>query len=204
MTPAATPPTNQNEPPKTPEPPKDPSLLNKAPEGAPEKYADFKLPEGMKFDQAGLEKATAIFKELNLPQDGAQRLVDLQAEQIKQLMDNPVNAVIAQKTEWEDAAKQKYGKEIEPGGKVNLSIARLIDRFPEEMRVPFRQGMDNTLAGSHPAFIAAMNWISEQFGEGTTVKGNGPSPLGQKGPDAPPRSVAQNMYPHLPSVNTQS
>ena len=39
------------------------------------------------------------------------------------------------------------------------------------------------------------------LGEGTDVKGNGPSPLGQSrtGEDARP-SAAQAMYPHLPSA----
>ncbi|HET9131900.1 MAG TPA: hypothetical protein VFO86_13180, partial [Terriglobia bacterium] len=48
-------------------------------EGAPEKYADFTLPEGFKFDDKTLEAATAVFKDLNLSQEGAQKLVDLYA-----------------------------------------------------------------------------------------------------------------------------
>src|SRR6266403_750438 len=37
-------------------------------EGAPEKYADFKVPEGFKFDEKALLEATTAFKELGLSQ----------------------------------------------------------------------------------------------------------------------------------------
>src|SRR5262245_3138783 len=47
------------------------------PEGAPEKYEAFKLPEGYEFDKDSLTSAQALFKELNLPQASAQKLVDM-------------------------------------------------------------------------------------------------------------------------------
>src|SRR6266852_5763511 len=43
--------------------------------GAPEKYADFRVPEGFKFDPEALTEAQATFKELGLTQDQAQKLV---------------------------------------------------------------------------------------------------------------------------------
>ncbi|MDD5347858.1 MAG: hypothetical protein PHT59_04515 [Candidatus Omnitrophica bacterium] len=56
---------------------------NKAAEaakGAPEKYEDFKVPEGFTLDKALVEKAAPIFKELGLSQEKAQKLVDLYSE----------------------------------------------------------------------------------------------------------------------------
>src|SRR6266403_1426137 len=44
--------------------------------GAPEAYTDFTLPEGVKLEGETLKSAQELFKDLNLPQDGAQRLVD--------------------------------------------------------------------------------------------------------------------------------
>jgi hypothetical protein len=52
---------------------------NKAAEaakGAPEKYEDFKVPEGFTLDKALVEKAAPVFKELGLSQEKAQKLVD--------------------------------------------------------------------------------------------------------------------------------
>jgi hypothetical protein len=214
-------PTDSSSTPPSPEPkepPKDPAstdpkddkstILNKkdgdkAPTGAPEKYEDFKLPEGLKLEPKALEAATAVFKDLNLDQAGAQRLVDFHAEQLKAAIDGPFKTVVDLKSSWETELKSTYGKDIEPGGKLNVQIGRFIDSMPAKVASEFREAMDLTLAGSNPAFVAAMKWVSEQLAEGAPVKGNGPSPLGQKGPDVKPRSVATAMYPHLPSSADQ-
>lgn len=52
------------------------------PEAAPETY-QFTVPEGMALDETLVAKATPLFKELGLNQDGAQKLVSLYADQIK-------------------------------------------------------------------------------------------------------------------------
>lgn len=204
------------EPKPEPKPPTDASLdpaktaLNQKPDdktppaGAPEKYADFKLPEGLALEPAALEEATAVFKGLNLSQDAAQSLVDFHAKALKSAIDGPFQTVVDLKKSWESDLTATYGKDIEPGGKLNVSIARMIDALPAKIGTDFREAMDLTLAGSNPAFVAAMKLWAEALSEGTTVKGNGPSPLGQKGPDAKPISVAQAMYPHLKSNAAQS
>src|SRR5258708_4608855 len=46
------------------------------PTGAPETYADFKVPDGYTLDADVAKEATTIFKALNLGQDQAQQLVD--------------------------------------------------------------------------------------------------------------------------------
>lgn len=200
-TPAATPPPDPKiESLKTPDP-KDPSLLNAKPEGAPDKYTDFKLPDGLALKPEVLTEAQGIFKGLNLSQDQAQSLVDFHAKQISDALAAPFKTVTELKSTWESAVLAKYGDDIKPGGKVNIAIARVIDGMPKDIGPAFREAMDLTLAGSNPAFVQAMAWIAEKFSEGTSVKGNGPSPLGQKGPDVKPRSVAEALYPHLPSAN---
>ncbi len=183
---------------------KDPSLLNAKPAGAPEKYTDFKLPDGLTIKPEVLTEAQTLFKGMNLPQDAAQSLIDFHAKQIADAVAAPFKTVADLKTAWESEVKSAYGKDIEPGGKVNLAIARVIDAMPKDLGSAFREAMDLTLAGSNPAFVKAMAWFAENMKEGTTVKGNGPSPLGQKGPDAKPLSVAQALYPHLPSSAAQS
>lgn len=47
-----------------------------APAGAPESYADFTMPEGFKLDDARKGEMNALFKELNLTQEGGQKLVN--------------------------------------------------------------------------------------------------------------------------------
>jgi uncharacterized protein (DUF4415 family) len=60
--------------------------------GAPEKYDEYKVPEGVALDKAVLDKFNTVAKELNLTQDQAQKLVDMQVsslqEQQKQIDQN--------------------------------------------------------------------------------------------------------------------
>lgn len=46
------------------------------PAGAPDSYADFSLPDGFTWDDTRKGEANSLFKELNLPQESAQKLVD--------------------------------------------------------------------------------------------------------------------------------
>src|SRR3546814_5726483 len=55
------------------------------PEGAPEAYEAFAVPDGMELDQAALDRFSPKFKELGLSQDKAQALVSLYAEHIQAL-----------------------------------------------------------------------------------------------------------------------
>lgn len=168
---------------------------------APEKYEDFKLPDGLTLEPTALAEAHAVFKGLNLDQASAQSLVDFHAKSLKAALDTPFNAVAETKKDWEATVTAEFGKDIAPGGKVNVAISRMIDSMPAKLATDFREAMDHTLAGSNPAFVRAFSWLAANFGEGTSVKGNGPSPLGQKSPDAKPLTVAQAMYPHLPSAS---
>lgn len=198
-------PANQSQP-TTPDGTKTPdgnTLLNKTntPTGAPDTYTDFKLPDGLTLEPTALTEATAVFKDLNLTQAQAQSLVDFHAKQLKAVSDGPLTAVTTMKADWETQVRDTYGKDIEPGGKVAVTISRAIDSLPPALAKDFRAAMDLTLAGSNPAFVAAFYEFSKRLGEGTTVKGNGPSPGGQASPDAKPKTVAQAMYPHLPSAS---
>src|SRR6266436_2405621 len=84
--------TKKEEPSKTPEtPPAEPSKTeDKRPDaGAPEKYGDFKLPDGYQFDQASLDQATTLFKEAGLSQEAAQKMVDFYAANSLQAAEAP-------------------------------------------------------------------------------------------------------------------
>lgn len=183
-------------------------LTKKDPEAkpavAPDKYADFTLPEGVKLEPEALKEAQTLFKGLNLPQEAAQSLVDFHAKSLKSAIEGPFNTVAELKKTWEDQARSEFGKDIEPGGKTITSISRLIDSLPLKIASDFREAMDRTIVGSHPGFIKAFAILADRFGEGTTVTGKGPSPLGQKPPDAAPKSIASAMYPHLKSASDPS
>jgi hypothetical protein len=168
--------------------------------GAPEKYADFKVAEGFVLDPKVAEEVSGIFKGMNLSQENAQKLVDFYSAKTQEAQEAPFKAFADMTKAWKDEVAKTYGKDIEPGGKHSVSVARLLSQLgPTE--AGFREAMDNTGAGSHPAFVAAFIKLAEMLGEGTHVPGNQPSPLGQTNGEKAPPSLAQAMYPHLPSAN---
>lgn len=182
--------------PKAPEAPK-PAETPKV-EAAPEKYGDFKLPDGYEFDKTSLEQATAIFKDLGLSQDNAQKLVDFYAANSLQASEAPYKAWADLQKQWTEQIADRF-----PGEKatqVKSMISNVIDTvLPPSLAKNFRAAIDLTGAGSHPDFVEAMSIFLKPLSEGTPVRGNAPSPAGQKGPEAQPGqiSVADALYGHL-------
>lgn len=181
------------------------SLLNKKdgddkPTGAPEKYEDFKVPDGLKVNPEKMTAATTLFKELGLPQDGAQKLVDLYAKELTEAAEAPLNAYLDQRKEWQKAVMA----DPEIGGKlkeVRTTISRAIDTLGGPLAKEFREAMDLTGAGDHPAFIKAFFKFGSQLTEGRHVNGGGPSIHGQARPGNASGPGAAAMYPGLPSSN---
>lgn len=172
----------------------------KPPAGAPEKYADFKVPEGVKLDPAALAEAAPIFKELGLTQEGAQRLVDLQAKYAATAAEAATKSYWDMRADWQKQAKAlpEIGTEIGAGKKVNVTIAKAIDSLGDpSLAKEFKAAMDLTGAGDNPAFIRVFYHMARQLTEGAAVRGNGPVPV--TAPGAGRKSAAQEIYPTLPS-----
>ena len=166
--------------------------------GAPEAYADFSIPEGHTLDAATIESATPIFRELGLSQEQAQKLVDFYSARVADMNKENEGYMEQMRTEWRNQLKED--KDI--GGKldaVKVNIGRAFDRMPENIREPFKEAMNLTGGGDHPAVIKAMNYFAELVNEGTPVRGDAPSPHGQSrtGVESKP-SPAAAMYPNLP------
>lgn len=215
-TPPSPPPTSPSPtdtPPKTPSetPPKptdkkdapsDKSLLNEkdAAEGAPDKYEDFKAPEGYEIDKDTAEAAGALFKKHNLSQSAAQELVDFYITKTKEAFEAPFNAYQDKRQEWRD----QINADPEIGGSklkdVKASIGKLIGSFGDsKVAEAFREAMDYTGAGDNPAVVRGLYALSKLLTEGGAVRGNGPSSLGQRAPGEGTPSAAQAIYPNLPS-----
>lgn len=178
----------------------------KAAEGAPETYADYKVPEGFTLNPEIKAKADPIFKEMGLSQDQAQKLVDTYTELTKEAAQAPIK-------QWQDTVKA-WGEEaanhpdlrgkLGPGKEINVTIGKALDSIGDAtLASEFRQLMDLTGAGNHPAFIRVIHALAARITEGTHVTGNGPSPAGQSKPGTPPPSAAAAMWPTLPSSQTR-
>ena len=86
------------------------------------------------------------------------------------------------------------------GKEVNVRIGALLNSLPDQqLASDFRELMDITGAGNHPAFIRAIDHWAKQLSEGTHVSGKGPSPGGQSEPGKASPSAAAAIWPGLKS-----
>ena len=171
-----------------------------AKDGAPEKYEDYKLPDGLTLDSETRSKADTLFKSLGLSQEGAQSLVDFYGDAIAKVAAAPVDAYKTLTSEWRTEAESHpdlRGK-LGPGQEINVRIAKALDGLGDsKLASDFRSIMDLTGAGNHPAFIRVLDKLAQRVTEGTHVAGNGPSKDGQSArPSAPPTAAAA-MWPNL-------
>lgn len=185
---------------KTEEPKVEPKADAKAPAGAPEKY-DLKAPEGYELEEKFAADASAKFKELGLSQEAAQALVDMYSAKAIEAAEAPYKQFESMRNGWRaDVIKDAElgnGKDgLKP--EVSATIAKAIDSLPSDLSKSFREVLTLTGAGDNPTFVKAFYNLAQRLGEGSLVKGAGPSPGGQaKGGTAP--SPAQALFPNLPS-----
>ena len=167
--------------------------------GAPEKYEDFKLPDGVKLEGETLKAATDLFKELGLPQANAQRLVDFHIAQLKAAAEAPDKALDDMRADWK--TKSEADPDIGPKAKaIKETVGRALDTLGDAKLVAdFRSLMDLTGAGDHPAFIKVIAKFAERVVEGRHVAGAQPSKFGQTAPGTNERpTAAQALYPNNP------
>lgn len=171
--PAATPaPSPAPTPAPTPAPSPAPTAAKKdgddKPTGAPEKYEDFKLPEGVKVDEARMGKFTEWAKSRNLSQQEAQEAIDMAQDLQRASFEQFQAAHTAQVDKW--ATDSKADKEF-GGDKFdeNLSVAkRALDQFgtPELKTLLKDSGL-----GNHPEVLRAFFRVGQAIGEDGFVPG---------------------------------
>jgi hypothetical protein len=162
--------------------------------GAPEGdagYAIEGLPEGVTVDQAALDAATPIFKELGLSNAGASKVAGVYAEKVlpivaEQFQENLKTQIADQRTEWQGETlkavkgeielKTATGEKIDFAGsgvkQVQQAAARAIDRVAP---AGFREFLDETGLGMHPAMVAFAFKVGQLISEDTDSGGGGGS-----------------------------
>ena len=152
------------------------------PQGAPEAY-EFKAPDGREFDPKVLEGFSEAAKELNLPQEAAQAMLDKIAPALAAKQEQALNETRAK---WETDAKadKEFG-----GDKLteNLALAKkAIETFgsPE-----LRTLLDETGLGSHPEFIRVFVRAGKAISEDGFVAGRG----GSNSSTDPAKTMFPNM-----------
>lgn len=158
------------------------------PESAAEAYQPFTLPDDMPTDEAALAKATPIFRELGLDQDGAQKLVSLQAE----IMRDTVQAYHKELADGHAETLKNWAKETkaheEFGGK-NLTAskalaAQALALEPGARKVLVDYGLDR-----NPHVFALLARLGSKLSPDSLVRDDAGAPE-----KAPPQRDADLMY----------
>lgn len=209
--PTTTPPAQTLNPDGTPAPtstsnPQDPPKPTDSAK-APDAYTAFTPPEGYTLDPKAIEAATPIFKELGLTQDQAQKLVEFHSKQMIDAAKGPETAMTTMRNDWQAKAKSDPDMAKAVNGNatgldaVKLDMSRALNAIGDPaLAAEFKQAMDLTGAGDHPAFIKTFWKMAQFITEGKHVAGAQPSPHGQQAPGTTARpSAAQALYPNLPN-----
>lgn len=152
-------------------------------EAAPPSYEPFELPQGAEIDTAALEQAQSLFAEARLSQPQAQKLVDLYAGKMNELVQRQISAAEGRQKAW--VAEVKSDPEL--GGKrfeaARAAAQKALNRFgtPE-----LRRTLDELWVGNNPQlfrfFVRVGQTVTEDSWAGA-----------RSGPGV---SAAETLYPH--------
>ena len=140
---------------------------------------EFTLPEGIEIDSAEAEEFTTIAKELKLPKEAAQKLVDFATKREAKSLEAR-NAVVKG---WAESVKTD--KDI-GGDKLTESLAtakKAIDLGPPELK----ELLNKTGFGNHPAVVKWAYAVGKALSEDRFVPGS-------KAPVGADKSPAQRLY----------
>ena len=133
---------------------------------APEKY-DFAMPEGFELNQEVAGEFEAYARELNLPQDKAQAVVDMGVKLMQSAQSKQAEMYQQTQEQW----RNEVVNDKEIGGQAlaeNLSYAaKVLDTFAPDLRAV----LDETGLGNHPAFVKAFVKIGKAISEDRLVGG---------------------------------
>lgn len=145
-----------------------------APQGAPDQYTDFTLPEGF---TAPVDAFKDWAKSQNMTQEAAQSAVDFY---VKNIVPQQQAAIDNQVQAWVKESETKYGKDgIEAA---NKALGRFIT--PE-----FKQFLADSGLGNHPEMIGVFKKINDQISESNMVEGQ--SNVNR------PKSLGELFYPNM-------
>jgi hypothetical protein len=163
----------------------DQSKTGKTPTGAPEKY-EFTVPEGVQLDDQGLTAFSEFAKELDMPQEAAQKMLEKMGPAWQQRQAQAISAVQNQWKEASTSDKEFGGEKLTE----NLAVAKkALDTFgtPELNKLLKETGL-----GNNPEIIRAFYRAGKAISEDSFVAGS-------QGRPASGRDPAKSLYPNQQS-----
>lgn len=145
------------------------------PTGAPDAYEAFKMAEGYEIDAELLGEITPLFKELNLPQDAAQKLIDFTPKLIEKATLQATAAFLEQTgldgfEKW--SADSKADKEV-GGDKFDANLATAKKAIATFGTPELKTLLQKTGLGNHKEVLRAFYRAGKLISEDAFVSGNG-------------------------------
>ena len=157
-------------------------------EGAPEAYADFEVPEGYTLDGPRLEQAQALFKEANLPQAAAQKLVSAYCQM------DAENGSIREKalTDAREQQRETWGVQArtELGDQYDRTVSMATTAVQAVNDPALTEAFNAEGWGNHPALIKAFAFFGKSLRDSDMDTGN-------QGTTSQPMSIEERMYPSM-------
>jgi len=153
--------------------------------GAPEKYAEPKLPEGMVLVPEVKSQFDSLAKELNLSQDQYQKVLDLQIQHATTQTKLVTDAFQKQISDWSDETKKELGADPDKSLAIASKAINTIFTDPKENK-EFREMMKTSGLGNWRLMVKAFSFVGKSISEDRFVEG-GPGGKEEK-------SIAERIY----------
>ncbi len=169
------------------------------PQGPPESYADFTLPEGVEMNGPALEAFLPVAKDLGLSQEQAQRLIDLEVQRNQNAETEESAAMQQQQAAWN---AELQADPVIGGNKWEGSL-RLANRALNKFGDPsLTRDIQELGLGSHPGLVRMLVKMGATLSEDASTALGGQQPdsgNAEYGTDAWKQSAARAMFPtHFP------
>jgi hypothetical protein len=151
---------------------------------------DFTYPEELNREHDTFKQFTEYAKEMGMTKAQATRLIGVHAEAVKATTEAIFDAWKNQQSAWVDEIKKD--PEIGNIAEVRQTFAALADN-PKFSDAKFKEALDSTGAGNHPAVVRTLYRWAKALSEGASIAGD-PAGRDAQGQTTAPRSPGAAMY----------
>lgn len=151
-------------------------------------YEAFKAPDGMALDEAKVAEFSKLAAEAKMPQEVAQKFVDLYTAELKQLTEAPMRAWTELQNKWQDEVRNDPvigGANLEKN--LAATKAGLSNLLGEEAK-SFFDALNITGAGNNPAILRGLMKAAAPHAPASPVAGS---------PAKPAKSAGATLYPTM-------
>lgn len=151
-------------------------------------YEAFKAPDGMELDEAKVAEFSKLAAEAKMPQEVAQKFVDLYTAELKRLTEAPMRAWTELQNKWQDEVRNDPvigGANLEKN--LAATKAGLSNLLGEEAK-SFFDALNITGAGNNPAILRGLMKAAAPHAPASPVAGS---------PAKPAKSAGATLYPTM-------